>query len=321
MADIKIKYRPKNFKTFLGNEETTSSIKQLLKTDKLPNSILLTGPRGSGKTTLGRIIKKELNCSDFDFKEMDSAVFNGIDTVRTIRESLIYGPKKGDKKVYLIDEAHMLGVGGDSKKNKAQNAFLKSLEEPPDYVHFVLCTTNPEMLLNTIRDRCTEFQLTTLSKEDTIRLLKRISKKEKKDISKKVINLIYSISEGLPRNSLNLLSKIIHLKSESKMIKMLKTEDLREDAQIIDLCRALMKGGNNGGNWDEVRKILKLLKDKPAEDIRRACMGYAQSVLLNGNAAASYILGWLVYKPTYDAGWPLLTQFCFNIVKRIEPPC
>ena len=321
MPDLKIKYRPKSFKTFLGNEETVKSLTTLLKRHKLPNSIMITGPRGSGKTTLGRILKKELGCSKFDYKEYDSAVFNGIDTVRKIREELIYTPKKGNVKVYLIDEVHMLGVGGDSKKNKAQSAMLKSLEEPPDYAHFILCTTNPEMVISTVRSRCTEFQVSGLSKEDTFLLLKKICKKEKANIGSKVFKKIYSISQGLPRDSISLLSKVIHLKTEKKMLKMLQAENLQENAVIKDLCQELMKGGESGGDWDKVRKILKGLKDKKPEDIRRAVMGYANAVLLNGNPHGSYILGWMVYKPTYDSGFPLITQFCFNIVNRIEPPC
>lgn len=322
MPDLKIKYRPKSFKTFLGNEETISSLKTLLKKGKLQNSILITGPRGSGKTTLGRLIaKKELGCSVHDYKEMDSAVFNGIDTVRKIREELVYTPKKGDVKVYLIDEVHMLGVGGDSKKNKAQSALLKSLEEPPEYVYFILCTTNPEMVISTVRSRCTEFSLNGLDEPDTFALLKRICKKEKAEVGAKIFKKIYSISQGLPRDSISLLSKVIHLKTEKKMIKMLQAENLQENAVIKDLCQELMKGGDSGGDWDKVRKILKGLKDKKPEDIRRAVMGYANAVLLNGNPHGSYILGWFCYKPTYDAGWPIITQFCFNVTSRIEPPC
>ena len=321
MPDLKIKYRPKSFETFLGNEETVKSLTTLLKRDKLPNSIMITGPRGSGKTTLGRILKKELGCSKHDYKEMDSAVFNGIDTVRKIREELIYTPKKGDVKVYLIDEVHMLGVGGDSKKNKAQSAMLKSLEEPPDYVYFILITTNPEMVISTIRSRCTEFTVSGLSKEDTYLLLKKICKKEKAEVGVKIFKKIYSISQGLPRDSISLLSKVIHLETEKKMLRMLQAENLQENAVIKDLCQELMKGGETGGDWDKVRKILKGLKDKKPEDIRRAVLGYANATLLNGNGHASYILGWMLYKPTYDSGFPLITQFCFNIVNRIEPPC
>jgi len=320
MPDIKVKYRPKKFKTFLGNDETVETIKELLDAGKLPHCILLTGPRGCGKTTLGRIIRKELNCGDGDYKELDTAVFRGIGTVRDLRDTLVYSPKNGDCKVYLIDEVHMLGKGGSSEKNEAQNAILKSLEEPPDYVYWILCTTNPEMLLPTIRSRSTEFRVGPLDLKGTTKLVKRVAKGEKKEVSKPVIKKLHKVSYGMPRDSLTLLGKIINLKSDKKKIKTLKAENLEENAEIIELCRALMA---EGSDWDACRKILKSLakQDILPEDIRRAVMGYANTVLINGNEQGSYILGWFVYKPTYDAGWPMITQFSYNVCKRIEPPC
>ena len=317
MADIKIKHRPKKFKTFLGNYETVDTLKTLIDSGDLPNSILLTGPRGCGKTTLGRIIRRELGCSKYDYKELDSAIFNGIDTVRALRNELIYTPKKGDVKVYLIDEVHMLGQGGASAKNKPQNALLKSLEEPPDFVYFILCTTNPEMLISTIRSRCTDFMVNPLNKLDGTKLVKRVSKKEGKEIPPKVMQRIYKVCQGFPRDTLSMLAKVMHLKTERKMLKMIRSENLEENGAIIDLCRILMKGGK----WIEIAKILKSLKAKPPEDLRRGIMGYANSVLLNGNPEGNLILGWFVYRATYDAGMPMITQFCYNIHKRIEPPC
>jgi len=318
MPDIKIKYRPKSFKTFLGNDDTVEAISQMIKADDMPHAILLTGPRGCGKTSLGRIIKKELGCSDHDYRELDTAVFRGIGTVRDLRDTLHYLPRKGDVKVYLIDEAHMLGKGGASEKNEAQNAILKSLEEPPDHVYWILCTTNPEMLIKTIPSRCTQFEVAPLDFKGTAKLLKRVCKGEKKKIDKKVIKKIHQVSIGFPRDSLTLLAKVINLNTTIKMMKMVRAENLEENQAIIDLCRELLKTGNH---WGVIRNILKGLKTEEPEKIRRGIMGYADTVLLNGNTDAALILGWFVYKPTYDSGFPLITQFCYNIDQGVEPPC
>lgn len=108
--DLKVKYRPKKFKTFMGNEDTLTSLKLAVEKGKLPHSMLFVGDRGCGKTTMGRLLANELGCNlDHDFEELDSAVFNGIDTIRALRATIPYRPRKGPCKVYLIDEAHMLG--------------------------------------------------------------------------------------------------------------------------------------------------------------------------------------------------------------------
>jgi len=315
--ELRLKYRPKSLKKFRGNNETIESIQALHDAGELPHSIILSGPKGCGKTTLGRIIMKMVGAKGQDKKELDTGVFRGIDTVRDIREQLIYPPREGDARAWLIDEAHMLGVGGASKKNPAQNALLKSLEEPPEYVYFILCTTNPEMLIPTIRDRCFTFKVAPLSKPDTIKLIKFVCKKEGKEYSKKIAQKIYKVGEGSPRNSLNLLEKVINLKSNKKKLKMINVENLEDNAEIIELCRVLMAGKS----WPTCAKILKGLKGKEPETIRQGIMGYAQSVLLNGNEEGNLILGWFVYRPTYDAGMAIITQFCYNVLKRIEPPC
>lgn len=320
MTDLKVKYRPSKLKKFYGNEETVEAIETAIDKGELPHSILLTGPRGCGKTTLGRIIKNELGCSDIDYQEIDSAVFRGIDTVRDLRDSLLYGPRKGDCRVILIDEVHMLGNSNDTGKNIPQNALLKSLEEPPEYIYFILCTTNPERLISTIPSRCTTFSVAPLDKEESFRFVKKIAKKEKISLPKKIINQIIDLSSGHPRDMLTLLSKVLNLDSLGKMKKVLKAESLEESAEVIDLCRILMKG-KKGGDWDDVCTILKGLKDKDPEKIRRAILGYSNSVLLNGNGKGSLILGWFLDKPTYDAGFPLIAQYSFNVFNEIEPPC
>ncbi len=319
--DLKTKYRPIKFKNFMGNEDTIDSLRLAIEKGKLPHSLLFVGPRGCGKTTMGRLLAHELDCNfEYDFTELDSAVFNGIDTVRELRSTIMYSPRKGPCKIYLIDEAHMLGQGGDSEKNKAQNAILKSLEEPPSHTYWILCTTDPQRILKTVRDRCTQFDFGPLDPETAFLYLKKISKKEKAVVPKSVLKQIVDFAEGRPRSMLSLLSKIVHLEDPGSMKRLMKKElAVLDDARI--LTRALLKGSKKGGRWGDVAEILKGLQNIDPEKIRRSVMGYCNTVLLNGeNDRASLILGWFAERPTYDAGFPLITQFCYNIVKGEAPP-
>ena len=135
------KYRPKSFKTFIGNQKTIEAVQGIL--DGRTHSFMITGPTGCGKTTMGRIIAKELQCLGDDFCEMDSADFRGIDTIRNLRKQIQYRPIEKDSKcrVFLMDEVHKLT--GD-----AQAALLKNLEEPPDHIYFILCTTDPQKVIS-----------------------------------------------------------------------------------------------------------------------------------------------------------------------------
>lgn len=197
---------------------------------------------------------------------------------------------------------------------------MKSLEEPPEYVYWILCTTDPQRLLKTARDRCTQFDFGPLDPDTSLVFIKKIAKKEKADIPESVLNQIIDLAEGRPRTMLGFLSKIIHLDDKAQMKRALKKEALiLDDARI--LTRALMKGDKKGGRWDDVSKILQGLKGLDPEKIRRSVMGYCSSTLLrDDNPRASLILGWFCAQPTYDVGFPLIIQFCYNIVKGENPP-
>lgn len=315
------KYRPDTLKKIVGNKETVNALKRLIENDNLPHAILLTGKTGCGKTTVGRILKNELKVHDWDYKELDTAVFRGIDTVRDIRKQMTLAPVKSAYRIYLWDEIQSLGTGGDSKKNVAQNALLKALEDTPKHVYFILCTTNPEMLLKTIKGRCTEFKMDVLSDKEMKILLTRISKKERKKIPESVIKKITEVTEGHPRNALQLLGKILHLEDEKEMLSLCSVDEIEEQAQVNELCQALLKGHS----WGKVSKILKGLSHLGAEELRRSIIRYSNAVLLNGNEDAALILGWFLYKNTYDLGdkdgKAIITQFCWNIVNNIESNC
>jgi len=309
------KYRPKTLRQMVGNESVINSIKNI---KDFPHAMLFTGPPGCGKTTLGRIIAKMLGSYGLDYVEMDTAVFRGIDTVRDIRSKMYFKPTKGKNKTYLLDECHQLGTGGSSEKNIAQNGLLKALEDTPPHVYFILCTTNPEMLIPTIRSRCTIFEMQVLSDDDMGKLLTRISLKEKRKIPDEVKEQIIEEAQGHPRHALNILDKVLLVDSEKEMLQI-ASEGNQEEKIVNDLSKALFKGDS----WATVSKILKNLKGKfPEENIRRSIMGYMSAIMLNNpkDERAWYIFSWFYEKNTFDTGFPGIVFCCKAICAGIDGP-
>lgn len=298
------KYRPKSFKTFIGNQKTVEAVQGIL--DGRTHSFMITGPTGCGKTTMGRIIANELQCVGQDFCEMDSADFRGIDTIRNLRKQIQYRPIEKDSKcrVFLMDEVHKLT--GD-----AQSALLKNLEEPPDHIYFILCTTDPQKVIPTIRGRCVQLSVSPLSDEQMKRLLKRVSKRERIELPEEVMEQIIEDSAGFPRNALKILDKISALAPE-EMLETAKQEAAVQN-QAIELCQALIKKAG----WKQVSNILQGLKDEEPESIRRLVLGYCSSVLLkSGNSDAFFILE-SFEDPLYDIGRPGLVLACYRAVQSI----
>lgn len=218
------KYRPNNFEEVIGQENTVTCLKNAIILKKLHHAILFCGPRGLGKTTLARILSKCVNClkspmtttpclecescksiaqgNFVDVIEIDAASNRGIDEIRELKEKINYRPALGVKKIYIIDEVHML-------TSEAFNALLKTLEEPPEHVMFILATTDPEKMPETILSRCQRFDLNSVKYSDLKRLLEEILIKEGILIENEVFQVIFKRSGGSIRDSLSLLEKLI----------------------------------------------------------------------------------------------------------------
>lgn len=218
------KYRPKNFEEVAGQKEIVKTIKTSLRNGKTSHAYLFTGPRGIGKTTLARLIAKGVNCLEngitdepcnrcenclainngtfLDMVEIDAASNRGIDEIRQLKEKINYQPVKGRKKIYIIDEVHML-------TKEAFNALLKTLEEPPEHVIFILATTEADKILPTIISRCQRYDFKTLSLNDMKEQLRFIGKNEGVDIPDDVLELIYESSGGSVRDAVSILERIM----------------------------------------------------------------------------------------------------------------
>ena len=217
-----LKYRPQRIKD-LDLDDVRTSLEKLIKSQNLPHAFLFSGPRGIGKTSAARILAKVVNCennkklgepcnrcshcksitkgSNIDVIELDAASHRGIDDVRELREAVKLAPVNAKRKVYIIDEAHMLTT-------EASNALLKTLEEPPDHVLFVLATTNPEKLIDTIRSRTTQINFRKAKKEELVRSLKRVATGEKMKLSKETLEIIAGFSDGSFRDATKILEQI-----------------------------------------------------------------------------------------------------------------
>jgi DNA polymerase-3 subunit gamma/tau len=311
-----IKYRPESFDRFLGNESAVKSIKRLLGRRDRPHTYLLVGPSGCGKTTLARIIAKDLGCIDTEIYEINASNNRGIDTIRQLIEHSLYEPLFGDVKVILFDEAHGLTL-------PAQEALLKHAEDTPRHVYIIFCTTSPEKLSVTLKNRCQTYFLTRLDNDTLKSLIDQVLKEEKAELSPKTYELLLKAADGSPRNALILLQKIINLsEDEQERILLSGTEEVIPRDRIIELCRILIRespGASQKANWEDIREILKKLNSS-AEEIRKLIMEYMGEVILDApgediRQRAMRIIGYFS-NGLRDFNKPQLIRACYQATHK-----
>jgi DNA polymerase III subunit gamma/tau len=260
---LSLKYRPQNFDQLIGQESMAIAIQNAIKMDRIPNAYLLTGIRGVGKTTTARIIAKAINCnkkfgtdekcskdeychcqaiidsSHMDILEMDAASKTGIDDIREILDSSQYLPSSAKYKVFIIDEVHMLS-------KQAFNALLKTLEEPPSHLKFILATTEVKKIPVTILSRCQRFDLRRIKMDEMQTFLRGIAEKENAKIDDKALAIIAKASEGSVRDALSILDQaIITFNLQSQEITEDKVRDmlgLADQTRVIELLSHIVKG-------------------------------------------------------------------------------
>ena len=277
---LALKYRPQEFKDLIGQEVMAQTITNAIKLGKTPNAYLLTGIRGVGKTTTARLIAKALNCqknddpkitcsgekfcptcqeiinsNHIDILEMDAASKTGIDDVRELIESSKYSPTSAKFKIFIIDEVHMLS-------KQAFNGLLKTLEEPPPSLKFILATTEVRKIPVTILSRCQRFDLKRVSVDQLCEHLKMIADKEKGKISEDAIKLIARTSEGSVRDSISLLDRALISQSINEG-KQVEEPDVRQMLGLADKSKiiSLFKEVLSGNEKDALKFLHELIND------------------------------------------------------------
>ena len=217
------KFRPLTFSEMVGQEHITRTLRNQIIANRVGHAYLFNGGRGTGKTSAAKILARAINClnpkdgepcneceickgaisgSLTDIVEMDAASNNSVEDIRSIREEVNFLPTKAKYRVYIIDEVHMLSTG-------AFNALLKTLEEPPEHVKFILATTEPQKLPATILSRCQRFDFKKISNQDIIKRLEIVCKESNIEITKEALNIIATLSEGAMRDALSILERCI----------------------------------------------------------------------------------------------------------------
>lgn len=239
------KYRPQTFSEVIGQEHVVKTLTNAIATGMISHAYLFSGPRGSGKTTLARLLAKAVNCQNLqgsdpcnqclscreiqegrslDLIEIDAASHRGIDEIRELRDGIRFVPTKSKYKVFILDEAHQL-------TKEAANALLKTLEEPPSHAIFILATTEIHKMIPTIISRCQRFDFRKLTLPEIIRRLEIISEKEKAKINKSALELIALNSSGSFRDAESLLEQVLTFIGNKKQIEV---EDVRDILGLVE---------------------------------------------------------------------------------------
>ena len=273
------KYRPQEFEDVIGNAESIAQLRKVLDKGRA-QVFLFSGPSGCGKTTLARIAAKYVGCSPRDIIEIDAATYNGVDKMRSISDMMSYKPIGGGRsRAVILDECHQIsGQGWDS--------LLKAIEEPKPNVYWMLCTTNPGKVKDTVRTRCTGIKVSSLSEALLEKLVRRVAKQEGMVINEAVRQIIVREAQGSARKALVNLAMCEDVKTAKQAADTLHSAV--ESDPTIELARFLLKGGS----WSKCMGIVAKFDKESPEGVRIVVCNYLASVLkgTKGEDAACSLL-------------------------------
>lgn len=220
------KYRPQTFSDVVGQEQLVTLLEKTIKDKKVSHAYLFCGGRGTGKTTVARIFARDIGCNDEDIIEIDAASNRGIDEIRELREAVRTAPFSSPYKVYIVDEAHML-------TKEAANALLKTLEEPPSHVIFILATTDPEKLPQTIVSRCQKVVFRQPDLKTLAQRLTHVSKEEGKTLGEESADLLARHGKGSYRDALGMLEQVLAISKKDVVHKDVVTLLGTPDKEVL----------------------------------------------------------------------------------------
>ncbi|MBA4302206.1 MAG: DNA polymerase III subunit gamma/tau [Cyclobacterium sp.] len=320
------KYRPADFKSVVGQQHITTTLQNAIKNNHLAQAFLFCGPRGVGKTTCARILAKTINCENvtnneacgkcdscvsfqnnasFNIYELDAASNNSVDDIRNLVDQVRYAPQKGQYKVYIIDEVHMLSTA-------AFNAFLKTLEEPPKYAIFILATTEKHKIIPTILSRCQIFDFNRIQIKHIAEHLREIAEKEKVDYEDEALRLIATKADGALRDALSIFDLIVTYSAGKKVtyketienlnildydyyfkvVDALLAEDLSATLLIFD---EILKKGFDGHNFivglsEHFRDLLVVKDEATVELLQVSESAKERYILQTQKSSVSFLL-------------------------------
>lgn len=270
---LHLKYRPKLLKQVLGQNDVVDSLESVARSKNPGHAYLFTGPAGTGKTTLARILAAEFRCDPNNILEVDAASNNGIDSMREVTNALRYhGFGEQPNKAIILDEAH-----GISKQ--AWMSLYKTVEEPPPHVYIFFCTTEAGKVPDPILTRCHAYTLKPLRYDDILDLLDYVCGEENLDTPAEVLKMVAQACGGSARQALVMLSMVRNCESSHEVAALL--ESPLDNKDVIDLCRAII---GKGLTWTKLVSTLKSIPDMNPESVRIVVVNYLAGCAMNAKS-------------------------------------